>query len=140
MRKSFIPIPIAKGYFSPCPESFQDNYDKHLTAVRDALLTCKLFTITPGLNECWQFTGDGTFFSRNPRGWAAQVMARPRVLTVQENIDYLQRFIDIVRHHNPEITFVISLSPIPFLATWRAHDTHVVQARQPFQSGPEGGG
>ena len=124
----FYSDPYREGVFFASPESFQENYEKHLKAVRDALLACRLFTITPGLNECWQFTGDGTFFSRNPRGWAAQVMARPRILTVQENVDYLQRFIDIVRHHNPDITFVISLSPIPFLATWRAHDTHVVQA------------
>ncbi|RED46141.1 GSCFA domain-containing protein [Aestuariispira insulae] len=126
--QKFFSDPYREGVFFADPESYLADLKRHIPAVRRALEECKVFTITPGLNECWQFLDDGTYFSRNPRGWAAQVMAKPRVLTVEENITALQRFIDIVRHHNRDIKFIISLSPIPFLATWRAQDHHVVSA------------
>ena len=41
---------------------------------------------------------------------------------------YLQRFLDVIRAHNPDLQLIVSVSPIPFLATGRADKYHVVAA------------
>ena len=107
-------------------EDYYRDYDKHLRAVRDALERSEVFIVTLGLNECWEFR-DGSVMSRNPRG-NMYPFVRHKTLTVQENIDNIQRFFDIVREHNPDFKLIISVSPIPFLATGRAEEHHVISA------------
>ncbi|REL34800.1 GSCFA domain-containing protein [Thalassotalea euphylliae] len=102
------------------------DYDSHLEAVRSALLECKVFIITLGLNECWQLQ-DGTFLSRTPRE-NMHHLVNHRSLTVQENVDFIQGFFNIIKQHNREFKLVVSVSPIPLLATGRADEHHVISA------------
>ena len=84
--------------------------------------------MTLGLNEAWQYLPDGTYISRNPRNKNLNGLLTHRTLSVEENIDYLQRFVDVVRAHNPNIKLVVTVSPVPFLATGRADEYHVITA------------
>lgn len=126
-------IPV---YFDPfrenvafhSPEAYEANYDKHLRCVREALLRSEFFIVTLGLNECWEFLPDGSVLSRNPSVLDLYPLIRRRVLSVDENIANIQRMIDVVRVHNPDFKVIISLSPIPFLATTRGHESHVIAA------------
>jgi hypothetical protein len=47
---------------------------------------------------------------------------------VEENLNELQRMLDILRHHNPEVELIVSVSPVPLHATFRGHEQHVIAA------------
>ncbi len=126
--QSYWTDPYREGVGFASPEAFDADYDKHLAAVREALTTAKVFIVTLGLNECWRLLHDGTALSRNPRGLSSYLTARPHVLSVEENVADIRRFAEIVRAHNPDFQLIVSVSPIPFMATTRAVDTHVVAA------------
>lgn len=120
--------PYREGIYFQNPEAYEANYQQHLDAVRNVLSNCEVFVITPGLNECWEYLEDGSILSRNPRDEFLRSLCRPKVLTLEENVESLQAFIDIIRRYNPEVKVIISLSPVPFLATTRADEMHVVEA------------
>lgn len=107
-------------------QAYADDYQLHLDATRKALEQSKVFIITLGLNECWQFR-DGSVLSRNPHH-NMYPFVQPKVLSVQENVDNIQAFFDIVKQHNPDLKLIISVSPVPFLATGRAKEHHIVTA------------
>ncbi|MEW6989352.1 GSCFA domain-containing protein [Colwelliaceae bacterium 6441] len=110
-------------------EAYVNDYDKHLNAVKKALEEVEVFIITLGLNECWELR-DGSVIARMPRTNRANLyrLIKHKTLTVQENVDNIQQFFDIVKNHNPKLKLVITVSPIPFLATGRADEHHVITA------------
>jgi len=118
--------PYRENVVFTSPESYQTDYEKHIHAVKEAFLQCKVFVATLGLNECWQLQ-DGTVMSRNPRENMLHLV-KHRTLTVEENVNYIQRFFDIIKQHNPDFKLIISISPIPFLATGRADEHHIITA------------
>ncbi len=120
--------PYREGVFFASPEAYEANYERHVAATREALLTSRVFVITLGLNECWEFIPNGSVLSRNPRDKQFLSLVRPRVLTVAENVAHIQAFIDTVRAHNPDFTVIISVSPVPFLATTQGDRRHVITA------------
>lgn len=126
--QEFYASPFRENVFFQTREAFEVDQPKHLAAVRDVFTKCKVFVITPGLNECWQFMNDDIFLSRNPRNSGLTGLIKHRTLSLEENVSNLQRFIDIVRAHNAEMKFIISVSPVPFLATGRADEYHVIAA------------
>ncbi|HAD86530.1 MAG TPA: hypothetical protein DCG48_04135 [Rhodospirillaceae bacterium] len=109
-------------------EGYAVEREKHLANTRKVFETADVFIMTLGLNEAWQYIPDGSYISRNPRDRSLAGLLDHRTLTVQENIDYLQRFVDVVRAHNPDIKLIVTVSPVPFLATGRADEHHVVTA------------
>jgi hypothetical protein len=115
--------------FSTLEELEQDR-EAHLEACRKALIECEVLCITLGLNECWEHIATGAVASRNPKSLLHYALFHHRTLTVADNIKYLQRFLDILRTHNPSLQLIVTVSPIPFLATGRASDTHVVCANE----------
>jgi hypothetical protein len=111
----------------PSVEAFEKNYEKHILAARAAFIEAEVLVITLGLNEVWYFRPDGSAFSRSP--WrTAPSLVEHRVLTVEENVRCLQEMLDILRTHNPEIGFIVTLSPIPLHATFLGEDSHVIEA------------
>ena len=108
-------------------EEYEAGYDAHLAATRAALEQVEVFVMTLGLNEVWTLRADGSVFARNPWKVAAALVER-KVLTVEENVQELQRMLDVWRAHNPGLKLILTVSPIPMLATFRGHDTHVVAA------------
>lgn len=70
---------------------------------------------------------DGTVMSRNPRKNMYQLV-KHKTLTVSENVNNIQRFFDIIKSHNADFKLIISVSPIPFLATGRANEQHIITA------------
>ncbi|MFT5162860.1 MAG: hypothetical protein ACI9FJ_001440 [Alteromonadaceae bacterium] len=107
-------------------EAYVNDYESHLAATRSALEQVEVFIITLGLNECWEFR-DGSVMSRMPRP-NIYPLVKHKTLTVQENVDNVQAFFDIVKQHNPRLKLIISVSPVPFMATGRADEHHVITA------------
>lgn len=119
--------PYREGVAFAGPEAFEVDCPQHLDAVRRALTETEIFIVTLGLNECWELKADGTVLSNNPRrGWMF-ALTRPRVLTVAENVAEIEKFLSLVRKHNPGFKVILSLSPIPLMATHRP-DQHVIAA------------
>lgn len=120
--------PFRESVAFPSVEAYRKERETHLANTRKVFTEADVFVMTLGLNEAWQYTPDGSYISRNPRNAALNGLLDHRTLTVQENIDYLQRFIDVVRAHNPDLKIIITVSPVPFMATGRADTHHVVTA------------
>lgn len=121
-----ITDPYRENVYFTSKEAYLADYPKHIAAVRGSLLKCKVFIFTAGLNECWQLH-DGSVISRNPREGFYHLL-KHRVLTVQENVDNIKSFVTMVREENPDFKLVISLSPIPLLATGRGETHHIIEA------------
>lgn len=115
------------------PDAFEENYEKHKEAARQAFLELEVFVITLGLNEVWYFKADGSAFSRSPWRIAPSLVER-RILTVEENVNDLQRMLDILRVHNPNIKLIVTLSPVGLHATFRGDTHHIIAANSHSKS------
>lgn len=109
-------------------QELDDDRQPHLDACRAALESCRVLIVTLGLNECWEFIPDGTVASRNPKSREHIALFRHRVLSATENVEYLQRFLDILRTYNPDLQLIVTVSPVPFMATGLGETKHVVVA------------
>ena len=120
--------PFREGVAFLSPAAYEANRESHNAACREALMQCRVFIITLGLNECWEYVPDGSVLSRNPRDRSLLPFIRPRVLTFDENLANIQRFIDIIRAHNPDFTLIVTVSPIPLIATVQGDSEHIIAA------------
>jgi len=108
-------------------EEYEENYQRHLDAAREALLKCEVFILTLGMNELWYLKSDGSILTRMLWDLSPALLDR-RVLTVDENVIELNRMLDVWRHHNPAIKLVVTVSPVPLHATFQGDHTHVIAA------------
>ncbi len=106
---------------------YEDGYDRHIDACRDALLAAEVFVITLGLTEIWRVRADGSVLSRVPWRLSSSLVER-HVLSVEDNVAELRTMAALLRRHNPNVQFVVSVSPVPLLATFRGDTHHVVEA------------
>jgi hypothetical protein len=128
-------VPEGDGFIDPYRENvyfrnqqaYLDDYPKHTEALRKILTETEVFVYTMGLNECWVYRDDKTAISRNPRANFYALVEHKR-LTVQENVHYIEEFFRLCRRHNPKMKLILSVSPIPFLATGLSDVSHVVEA------------
>lgn len=109
-------------------DELEADRERHVEACRRAFLETEVFILTLGLNECWEFIPDGSVMSRGPKTSHHFALFRHRVLGVEENLRNLQVFLDVVREHNPALKLVVTVSPVPLMATGLAADTHVIAA------------
>jgi hypothetical protein len=101
----------------------------HLAATRSAFETADVVVVTLGLTEGWESTIDGAVFPTCPGtvgGTFAPDRHRFRNFTVAEVAADLQAFIDIVRGLNASSRFIVTVSPVPLVAT--ASGQHVLAA------------
>lgn len=125
-ENGYLLDPYREGVAFDSEQAYLNDYNQHITAVRNSFLQAEVFILTLGLNECWQLH-DGTVMSRNPRPNMYHLV-KHKTLSVQENIDNVQRFFDIIKAQNPNFKLILSVSPIPFLATGRAEQHHIISA------------
>ncbi len=118
--------PYRENVFFVSKDNFLRDYPKHIEAVRQTLLQSEVFIFTAGLNECWELK-DGTVISRNPQDNFFHLIEH-KVLSVQDNIDNIMYFFNSVKRHNPKFKLVLTLSPIPLLATGRGDTHHIIEA------------
>lgn len=102
---------------------------EHLLAVRRLFETTEVFVFTLGLTEAWECVHDGAVFPVAPGVsggvWDPQ-RYRLRNLRCDEVLDDMERFLARVREINPGMKFILTVSPVPLMAT--ATDQHVVVA------------
>lgn len=101
----------------------------HLKRVRRMLEGTDLFVFTLGLTEAWTSLQDGTVFPLAPGVHGGQYDPNKHALlnlTYEDVTSDLQQVIDRLRAINPNMHLLLTVSPVPLMAT--ATDQHVVVA------------
>lgn len=120
---------IQPGGFATLQE-FQADQAQHFKAVRKAFETLDIFIFTLGLTESWESVLDGSIFPLCP-GVAGGVFDEHKYklhnFNVTEVVNDFLEFIDLLRVINPKAKLIVTVSPVPLMATARA-DNHVLTA------------
>ncbi len=119
--------PYRENVYFRSVADYDVDYPLHTLALKKLLEQSSVFIFTLGLNECWQMRDDLSTISRNPRDGSLMSLLKYKTFTVEENTLNILHFIDTVTLHNPNISFIFSLSPVAFLASGSSN-SHVVEA------------
>lgn len=111
------------------PETVLEHRAYHLSRVRQVFQNADVFVFTLGLTEAWVHRPSGTVYPTAP-GTIAGVVD-PLVhgfhnFTFQEIYDDLTIFFELCKEGNPQIGFLLTVSPVPLTAT--ASGEHVLSA------------
>jgi hypothetical protein len=101
----------------------------HLRAVLSAFHKATVFVFTLGLTEAWQSKVDGSVFPACPgtiSGIFDEEKHEFKNFSVEEITEDIIRFIELLRESNPKVRFIITVSPVPLVAT--ATKSHVLLA------------
>jgi len=102
---------------------------QHLAAVRAAVASASLLVFTLGLTEAWESTVDGAVYPTCP-GTAGGVFDPEKHRFVNYSVgdirDDMVSAIRLIRRHNPQLRVILSVSPVPLVAT--ATEDHVLVA------------
>jgi hypothetical protein len=110
-------------------EEFTVDRTQHLAAVRRAFAELDVFIFTLGLTECWESRQDGAVFPICPGVSAGSFdpdQYRLRNTSVEENVADLRQFVTALRAVNPAARIMLTVSPVPLVATAEAQ--HVLVA------------
>ena len=110
-------------------EALLADQASHLAAVRTMFERADVFIFTLGLTEAWVNSSDGAVTPLAPGVAKAETTDGDygfHNFTVQETIDDLLAVIDEMRILSPRIRFILTVSPVPLIATFE--DRHVLQA------------
>lgn len=102
---------------------------QHLRAVIDALQRADVFVFTLGLTEAWLSVRDGAVFPACPGTVAGEFDPHAHAFhnfSAREVSEDLDRLIALAREVNPRLRVVLTVSPVPLVAT--AEPRHVVLA------------
>ncbi|WPU54512.1 GSCFA domain-containing protein [Stenotrophomonas acidaminiphila] len=123
-RPAVEPVPFASEV------DFQLSRTTHLEAVRKVFEQSDLFICTLGLTEAWTDARDGAVFPICPGTKAGGVFNPERHafhnFTYQEILADFRQFENLLREVNPGIRFLLTVSPVPLVAT--ASGQHVLSA------------
>ncbi len=102
-------------------EVLQQSRHDHFAAVRDMFENLGVFVFTLGLTETWRSIDDGAVFPLAP-GVVAGEMDRERYefvnFNVRDVVTDLQLFIDQLAAINPGAKIILTVSPVPLIATF----------------------
>lgn len=125
-------------YYDPFRPSIQPNgfpnlveleldRAQHLAAVRLAIESMDVFVFTLGLTETWVHALDGAAYPTCPGVVAGEfdpTIHRLLNLSVPEVASDMKAAICLMREHNPAVKVILTVSPVPLMAT--AEDRHVL--------------
>lgn len=121
--------PSVEPHGLPSPDAARKHRQSHLGHVRTVLETADIFVFTFGLTEAWLHRPSGTCYPTAPGTIAGQYDPSIHVfknLTFAENYEDFLAFRDVVRKRNPNVKFLLMVSPVSLTAT--ASSDHVLQA------------
>jgi hypothetical protein len=97
------------------------GYDESIRQrTRDVFLTTDVFILTFGVSEVWYDTvTGGTFWRAVPMQHYDPARHRFRVLSFAETTAALNRILDLIRTHVPRARVILTVSPVPLVATFR---------------------
>jgi ABC-type polysaccharide/polyol phosphate transport system ATPase subunit len=93
----------------------------HLNRVRELFENLDVLVFTLGLTEAWRCVIDGAVYPVAP-GVAGGTMDSSRYefvnFTVSEVVNDLEQFLALLREHNPRAQVILTVSPVPLIATY----------------------
>jgi hypothetical protein len=116
---AFRPRVEKNGFVSA--EAVRADRARHLAAVREVFETCDVFVFTLGLTEGWVSTLDGAVYPLAPGvvGIGPQPDAYAfENISVDGMVADLSAFIEKLRMVNPGVRVVLTVSPVPLIATY----------------------
>ena len=126
-REQWLFDPYRKAICWPDEASAEAERAAHFDAVRRMLRDSEVLIVTLGLSEVWRNRRDGcAFYLMPPPEVFDERRHEHALLSVNENADNLERFYAKIRAANPDLRLVLTLSPVPLLATYQ--DRHAVVA------------
>lgn len=115
------------------PASSNEEFDlitkSHLTATKKAFESASVFVFTFGLTEAWIHKADGSTYPACPgtiAGKFSEDKYEFKNFSVSEVVEDFSWFVDNLLKNNPKLRFIISVSPVPLVAT--ATKNHVLSA------------
>jgi hypothetical protein len=115
----FRPLIEPDGY--PTADAVVEARTEHLKDVRKVFLEADFFIFTLGLTECWESKSDGSVYPLAPGVSAGSFDPQFhafRNLTVGEVEEDLTSFLRSLKAVNPSIRVLLSVSPVPMIATY----------------------
>ena len=102
-------------------EEVVKSRDEHLSSVRRVFLESDILVFTLGLTEAFVSADDGAVYPVAP-GVSGGSYASDRYMFVNYGVDQVIRDLDEliskVREINPELRFILTVSPVPLIATF----------------------
>jgi len=111
-----------------CAAELSADRVQHLASVRRMVEECDVFVFTLGLTESWLSREDGAVFPVCPGVSGGEFDAKRHVFhnfTVAETEADLRAAIALIRQRNPAVRFVLTVSPVPLVATAEPHSVLV---------------
>jgi hypothetical protein len=124
----YRPTVQPRGYISVA-EMHADRA-QHLVAVRKMFETLDVFVFTLGLTECWLARDDGAVFPLCPGVEGGKFDPEQHLFhnqDVAEVVSDMTEFIEELLHVNPAAQVVLTVSPVPLMATAEP-EAHVLTA------------
>ena len=121
----FRPL-IQQGGFESV-ERLRADRESHLASVREMFEQCDVFIFTLGLTEGWRSTVDGAMFPLAPGVVSEKINPSDyefHNFTVGEVEADLLEFVDLLRSVNPTVRIILTVSPVPLIATFE--ERHVL--------------
>lgn len=112
-------------------DALEEDRSNHMAAVRQMFERCNVFIFTLGLTEAWASTVDGAVFPLPPG--VAGAAEDPNLYEfvnfgVTEMISDLVLFIKELRFVNPFVKVILTVSPVPLIATYEPKHVLVATA------------
>ena len=111
---------IQPNGFSSAKELDEDR-QSHFRAIRKMVEELDVFVFTLGLTEAWVSVEDGAVFPVAPGCGAGQHDSKRHAFTnftVEEVTQDLRTAIEFIEQHNPKAKFLLTVSPVPLIATY----------------------
>jgi hypothetical protein len=118
----FRPSIQPDGFLSE--RELENDRRQHLAAVERLLTETDVLIFTLGLTEIWYDARDGAVFPSAPRRGQGTFDPKRhlyRNLSVAENVDALEQFLELLRSINPGAKVILTVSPVPLAATMEDH-------------------
>jgi hypothetical protein len=110
-------------------ESVERHRQHHLNKVKGLFENARLFIFTLGLTEAWQHRASGTIYPTAPGticGRFDPAIHQFVNFGCAEIVEDFIEFRNFIKERNPQLRFLITVSPVPLVAT--ASDQHVLVA------------
>jgi hypothetical protein len=123
----FRPLIEPDGFFSEA--LLYESRDTHFLAVQNICENSDWIVLTLGLTEAWQKTSDGSVYPIAPGVsggvWNADLYNFIN-FKITDTISDLTDLINFVRSKNPNVKFLLTVSPVPLIATYEKR--HVLES------------
>lgn len=97
-----------------------EQWKEHLQAVRRLIRDADVFVFTLGLTEGWEHISSGTVYPTAPGtiagSWDPDTV-RFHNFTYPEIVSDMERVFEVVRNVNPDVKFLLTVSPVALAAT-----------------------